>query len=355
MGRHRIASRKRLVAIASAGVIVGALAAWVTPSFAAGSCATSDIVCHFSYTNSLIQSNGKKLDKLQQSVDRLVPSSTPSPSPSPSTTPTPTPTPSPTPTPTPTSTPPPTSSWPDATNTGVPAGTMLSTYSGSLNINADNTVITGKKITLTDSFRISAKNVVIKDCYIDAGHNYWAVMVDSGNVTIQDSEIVGSDAAAVATDNGSYTLNRVNIHDWHGDGMKLGDDVTVENSWIHDATTQNGQHADGMQLQGGASNVVIRHNRIDPLEDGSDAAVFIKNDLGPNNTVGPVVVDHNLLGGGGFTLYVYKGSSGLAQGGVSVTNNRFLRDGYYGPVATNIPVATWSGNVYDDNAATISP
>lgn len=247
---------------------------------------------------------------------------------------------------------PPPAGWPDATNTGVPAGTAL-TSSGSLTVTADNTVIDAKDIIGTVDIR--ANNVTIENSKIEAGTNGWGIYIDSGSVTVKHSEITGSDYGGIA--GGPYTLDADNIHDFHGDGMKLHSNVTVENSWIHDAKPENGQHADGMQLQDALSDVTIRHNTITPgtsTGDGVNSAVFIKDDLGPGNGPGPVVVDDNLLGGGGYTLYVYKGSTGLVQGGVTVTNNRFLRDAEYGPVAVNIPVDSWSGNVYDDDGAAVA-
>jgi hypothetical protein len=273
------------------------------------------------------------------------------PSPTVTATPKPTPTATPTPKPTSSSSPPTGAStgWPGASNTGVPTGTTLKA-SGSVNISADGTVVNGLDIKGTVTVR--AKNVTIENSKIEAGTSDWAVQVGSGSVIVKDSEITGSAAGAFVGDN--FTLLRDEISDFHGDGMKLGNNVTVQDSWIHHATTENGQHADGMQLQNGQSNVMIKHNTIDPEEDGSNAAVFLKNDLGPNNTVGPVVVDDNLLGGGGFTLYAYKGSTGLEQGGITIENNHFLRDYDYGPSAVNIPV-TWSNNVFDNNGAAINP
>lgn len=275
----------------------------------------------------------------------------PTPTPSPKPTVSPTPKPTPTPTPKPTSSPPASTSsaWPSAGNTGVPSGTSLKS-SGSVTVSTDGTIINGLDIKGTVTVR--AKNVTIENSKIEAGSGDWALQVASGSVTLKDSEITGSAYGAVVGDN--YTLLRDDISDFHGDGMKLGDNVTVQDCWIHHATTQNGQHADGMQLQGGQSNVLIKHNSIDPEENGSNAAVFLKNDLGPNNTVGPVVVDDNLLGGGGFTLYAYKGSTGLVQGGITIKNNHFLRDFEYGPAAVNIPV-TWTSNVYDNNGQVINP
>lgn len=282
---------------------------------------------------------------------------TPTATPKPTPTPTPKPTSSPTSSPTPKPTPKPTSSaptgtssaWPSAGNTGVPAGTTLKS-SGSVTVSTDGTVLNG--LDIKGTVTVHAKNVTIENSKIEAGTAQWGISVASGSVTVKDSEITGSGFGGVQGDN--YTLLRDDINNFHGDGMKLGNNVTVQDSWIHNAATQNGQHADGMQLQNGLSNVMIKHNSVDPQESGSNSAVFLKNDLGPNNTTGPVVVDDNLLGGGGYTLYAYAGSSGLRQGGITIKNNHFLRDSQYGPAAVNIPV-TWSSNVYDSNNQAVSP
>lgn len=348
MGRHEEEKnpnrRFRTVVFAGVGVVAGGVAMLAVSALGASGTGgnTANANCTFAIVNG--SADG-------QVMHCTAPTTAPPTTAPPSTTPAPTKTPPPTtPPPTKTTTPPPTTGWPSASNTGIPAGTKLAN-AGSIVAATPGQVIDAKNITGTITVR--AANVVIKNSRINAGTAYWGIEIDSGSATIEDSEITGSAAGAVWGEN--YTLLRNNIHDFHGDGMKLGDNDTVQDNWIHDATTQGGQHCDGMQLEVGASNVVIRHNNVDPDEDGSNSAVFIKNDLGPNNTVGPVIIDDNLLGGGGFTLYVYKGSSGLKQGGVHVTDNRFLQDGFYGPVATNYTPAEWSGNVYDNNGANITP
>src|SRR5665647_3434531 len=79
-----------------------------------------------------------------------------------------------------------------------------------------------------------AHNVTIRNSLIRAS-GYWLVLNDEGatNLQIIDTELDGtnnrSGDAAVAGQN--YTLTRVNIHNTI-DGLKLGSNVTVQDSYI---------------------------------------------------------------------------------------------------------------------------
>ena len=121
-----------------------------------------------------------------------------------------------------------------------------------------NTVLDGKDIN--GSVVIDASNVTIRRSRIhgDATDDY-GVLVRSGSVTIEDSEISGF-SNGIAGD--SWTATRVNLHGMADDGVKLDDNVTLQDSWIHDMTPSPGAHADGGQMQSGSRNVVVRHNVI---------------------------------------------------------------------------------------------
>ncbi|MGB7979757.1 MAG: hypothetical protein WCF36_03065, partial [Candidatus Nanopelagicales bacterium] len=136
--------------------------------------------------------------------------------------------------------------------TGVPAGTPLSAYTGPSRITNAGTVIENKLITTPLVITSSAHNVTIRNCRI-AANGYWLVLNDEGatNLQITDSELDGlnntSNDAAVAGRN--YTLTRVNIHNTV-DGLKLGSNVTVRDSYIHDLVVAGDSHNDGMQSLG---------------------------------------------------------------------------------------------------------
>ncbi len=268
------------------------------------------------------------------------PTVTPTPTPTPTVTPTPTPTPTATPTPTPTSS----TGFPDASTTGVPAGTSLKA-SGPLTVTTPNQVIDG--LDISGAVTINASGVVIRNSRIHGSGSGDGVRVVSGSVTVQDSEIYGFENGIGYS---NWTALRVNIHGTTGDGVKLGSNTTLQDSWIHDLTPAAGAHSDGGQMQSGVTNLVVRHNRIDLANSAStNSALFLAPDLGPS-TVGPVLVEKNYLSGGNFTVFVVDGNNGqyIVQN-ITVRDNTF-GDSSYGSARVNVPV-TWSGNVATSGAA----
>lgn len=260
--------------------------------------------------------------------------------------PTPDPTPTPPPTPDPTPTPPPAATRPGPDGpgfpVGVPAGTVL-TPSGPLVVTVPNTVIEGRDIA--GSVVIQAPGVVIRRSRIH-GSGYYGVQVLSGDVTITDCDISGFENG-IAFNN--WTATRVDIHGVTGDGVKLGSNVTLQDSWIHGLTPGAGAHADGGQMQNGVRNLVVRRNSIDA--QGGNAALFICPDLGPS-TEGPVAITGNYLDGGGYTLFCVDGNNGqYFVGNIAITGNTFGAHHGFGTHRINVPV-TWTGNTV---AATGAP
>ena len=233
---------------------------------------------------------------------------------------------------------------PGASSTGVPAGTTLMP-SGALQITTPNQVIDG--LDISGPVTVEAPGVVIKNSHIH-GNDVYGVLVGTGSVTITDTEISGFENA-IAGD--SWVATRVNIHNVYGDGVKFGDDVTLQDSWIHDVTPAADAHADGGQLQSGVRNLVIKNNVIDMSSAPSaNSALFIAPDLGPS-TSGPVTIDGNWLDGGNYSLFCVDGNNGqYSVKNISITNNKFGRGAAYGPSRINVPV-TQSGNVWADTGA----
>ncbi len=284
------------------------------------------------------QDSNYYVDVLFSADDATTPDPTPDPTPAPDPTPDPTPAPTPDPTPAP---PVDAGAKPGAGNTGVPPGTQL-TSTGGMRITQANTVVDAKDIS--GSVVIEADNVTIRRSKIhgDAGDDY-AVYVRSGSVRVVDSEISGAQNG-IAGD--SWSASRVNIHGLTDDGVKLGSNVTLEDSWIHDLTPSADSHSDGGQMQSGVRNLVVDHNTIDMGTGRSNSALFLAPDLGPSSP-GPVSIRGNWLNGGNYTLYCVDGGDGrYFVDNISITSNRFGPDSQYGPVKVNVPV-TASGNVMD--------
>ena len=231
----------------------------------------------------------------------------------------------------------------------------LTPYTGPSTITAAGTVIDGKLITQPLVIASSASNVTIRNSKISAQGN-WLVLNDAGakNLQIVDTELDGkgntSNDAAVAGRN--YTLTRVNIHGTV-DGLKLGDNVTVQDSYIHDLVMTGDSHNDGMQSLG-SNDVLIRHNTI-IIGKGSTSAILLST--GSADEMRRITIDNNLVGGGAYTIY------GGYQAGVDdpskvsdivVSNNRFTTQVYpnggaYGPLTSvSRPAVTVSGNSWYD-------
>src|SRR5215510_6849097 len=81
-------------------------------------------------------------------------------------------------------------SFPDATNTGVPAGTVLTPYNGNLVVNTPGAVISG--LDIRGTVTINAPNVTLVNCKITAQHSWdWYVVMTGDNTTIQNCTIDG--------------------------------------------------------------------------------------------------------------------------------------------------------------------
>lgn len=227
-------------------------------------------------------------------------------------------------------------SKPGPSNTGVPAGTVLTPAAG-MTVTTPNQVLSG--LDIHGEVVIQAPGVQIRSSRI-TGDDYYGVLVKSGSVTITDTEISGFENA-IAGD--GWSAARVNIHSVTGDGVKLGSSVTLRDSWIHDLTPAPGAHADGAQMQDGVTNLVVEHNTIEP-GDAANSAIFLAPDLGPS-TDGPVTITGNWLDYGGYALFCLDGSDGrYLVHNITITGNRFGANSAYGEFRITVPV-TFAGNV----------
>jgi hypothetical protein len=172
---------------------------------------------------------------------------------------------------------------PNASNTGVPAGTSLTDYTGPLTITTDGTVIDGKAVY--GDLRIQARNVTIRNSYLHCGKdipagNTGCVDANSAkvfNLTVENTTI-NPDYPSYYRDGivGHEFTSRRNHITRTNDGLGIFNrpggpaqaNVTAEGNYIHDLTHWNydpahsdGTHNDGIQIQGG-ENIVIRGNNV---------------------------------------------------------------------------------------------
>ncbi|MCH9815906.1 MAG: hypothetical protein K0U64_05555 [Actinomycetia bacterium] len=222
-----------------------------------------------------------------------------------------------------------------ARSPGLPKETVLAPSSG-FTVTTANQVIDG--LDVQGSIQVDAPGVIIRNSRITGNGTGNGIRVLSGDVTIEDTEIANF-ANGIAYSN--WTARRVNVHSMTSDGVKLGSNVLLEDSWIHDLNPDSDAHADGGQVQTGVRNTIIRNNTISIGEGNS--ALFIAPSQGPNSP-GPVIIEGNHLDGGNFTIQVVDGNHGeYFIDDIQVLNNTWGTDNRYGTHRTNVPV-TWSGN-----------
>jgi hypothetical protein len=242
--------------------------------------------------------------------------------------------------------------FPDATNTGVPPGTPLTRATGTVHLDTPGMTYSG--VELHGRIVVEAPNVTIEKVKIVCPCYYpiltWPVERGAGNTVVRDVEIDfqgfdGGKGIAFA----EYTAQRV----WFHNGMDCAHfsvNVTITDSFCDLTKVRPGSdaHADGFQDTGGV-NIAIRHNTI-RNPNGQTSAILLPT--GQSS----VVVDNNLMSGGGWTLYC--GDSGDEN--ETITNNRFSREffakgGYWGPMAGCQDARVASGNVWDDTGRTLRP
>jgi hypothetical protein len=242
--------------------------------------------------------------------------------------------------------------FPNAANTGVPAGVALTVVNGNVTLSTAGMVYEGKDVH--GCIRVTASNVTIRNSRISCpdtetpGGAYTRVFNTSPNLTIVDSEINCQGGYGIAVGESNYNLLRVDITNCENGGH-INANVTVRDSWIHGLTGGADGHFDGFQFGQGGGNVVIERNTIDN-PNSQTSAIIMWDEENPQNA--DVLIQNNLLAGGGYTLYC--GKFGTAVN-VKILGNRFAT-GFYGN-STNCAAGgeVWSGNVYDFDGSTILP
>jgi hypothetical protein len=278
------------------------------------------------------------------------PSASPVPSGSPTVSPMPPSSPSPTPGPV--------AAWPDASNTGVPPGTVLTAVNGDVTVTVANTTIDAKDIH--GCVEVRAPGVTLKrskvHCMSVAVASFDGVYTGTP-LTIEDSEIDCLNSGGTAVGDTNVTARRLNVHGCEN-GFDIDANVTVQDSYIHDLYNSAQAHTDGIQLASGhfvngalvpaAANVTVVHNRI---YANSGTSAMISNSGGDTN----ILIQNNLMAGGAYTLYCEQGTTGT---NFRVLDNHISRlfyptGGAYGPW-TDCTDETVSGNVWDETGAPLT-
>lgn len=233
--------------------------------------------------------------------------------------------------------------FPDASCTGVLPGSSLSP-SGSVTTSFDGQVI--QNLDISGSIQVNHNNVTVRNVRLRNPGGTAITVLQKTGLVVEDCEIdgTGNTNGAEVINHHNYTIRRCNVHHF-GEGPRANGNVVIEDNYFHSFTNfiPQGAHQDCVQITSG-NNITIRHNTCLMNVDGGNAAIMIGSYSG-----GDILVENNLLGGGGFTAYCGE-MNGYTN--VRYLNNRFStayfpRGGYWGPWA-QCGNATRTGNVWHD-------
>jgi hypothetical protein len=288
------------------------------------------------------------------------PTATATPTPSPTTAP---PTPPPTtqpPTPTPAVVPPtptpgsclPSPSacgFPDASNTGVPAGTVLTASSGDFTVKNNGAVINGMDITGCVS--IAASNVTIENSRIRCAGAYGIHNDDRNSATglvIRNVEVdCANTGGSTAIAGHNFAAVADNLHGCEN-GLAMDGNTSVVASWIHGLALVGAGHTDG--IQSGGKGVLIQGNTIVNDTAGGTSTIITDPTTTANFTISGNLLSND---GGSYLLYCSKTPTTFV-----VTGNRLAWAHDYGydyNGQCGASWVTWSGNVADATGAALGP
>lgn len=240
--------------------------------------------------------------------------------------------------------------YPDASCTGVPSGTTLTPFVGNMSINTAQTVVEGKDIQ--GCIDVHAPGVIIRKSKI-ACDNFGVILSHNDysgtGLLLEDVEISCNNGLGTAVGDYNITVRRANIHSCQN-GFDVDGAFLIEDSYIHglipyDLVTD--PHVDGVQVTPVGNGVTIRHNTIDGNSDGNSAITTPRVSDGIINNI---LIQDNLLFGGGYTLYCQQNGAG---NNFRVINNHFSTK-YYATVGAYAPwidcqdEAQVTGNVYHE-------
>ncbi|MCL4293800.1 MAG: hypothetical protein KJ056_12355 [Acidimicrobiia bacterium] len=248
---------------------------------------------------------------------------------------------------------------PTAASTGWrPTGVSLAPYSGPCLITVAGTVIDGKDLACS-TLEVRADNVRISRSRIRASGDF-AILFRSGTgLVVSESEVTstspGAADRAIALWGADATVQDSYVHGTRR-GIELGNGARILGNYVDDFVNNSDAHATAILSSGGTRNVVISGNTLGCGTNHCSSAIS----LYPQNFAGgpndDIVIDGNLLNGGGFCTYLgYTPAEGERPNtNIRVTDNVFgnkyyPRCGQYGPVASWTPPPTGTGNVWSGN------
>lgn len=257
--------------------------------------------------------------------------------------------------------------YPNVSNTGYAAAgySRLTPHTGDWVINTPGTY-TGYDVSGT--LTITADNVVFQGCNVHGATGGDLITIRGANVQILDCDIHGDNNTTAGSPqnswiqifNQNFTLKRSNLYNSSGDGIRDAGapGMVIEDNYIHDwvQNPTNGPHSDGITdaVDGNTGPWTIRHNTIYMWSNAGLTNVISL--AAGNYLLHDIIVDNNLLGGGGYTVH---GGGDTNYSNLTFSNNKFTTlfspvCGEYGIMVTPPIWGTrgtlWSNNTWNDGS-----
>ena len=257
--------------------------------------------------------------------------------------------------------------FPDATNTGVPAGTSLTTVNADVTLSTPGQVYEDKLVNGT--IDVSAANVTIRRCKIvpPTALDVTAISSNSTGLLVEDCEIVLSGRKMTGIGSANYTARRCNIYG--GENLISADsDVTLEDSYLHDPVPYDpvpDPHTDCVEMaEFDPVRITLNHNTLlggfdFPELSGPGSGSFGSGVVKVGHDAVDITITNNKMGGAGYSLQLQKPGESTGTN-IVVTGNRgtveacaaagyptiyagyAIEDGY------RAAADTWSDNTYLD-------
>ena len=233
---------------------------------------------------------------------------------------------------------------PPAPVTHGPSSSSLPVYTGPTTITSPTTI---SNVRITQPIEIRSA-VVMRN--VDIAATGYSVVRVYGSLDISDFRINGT--GGPQNEGG---LNGDNITARNGEifgvenGIVGGSNHLIEDVYIHDLAMVGSGHPDGVQYDGGNTNITLRRLRI-AVNDTDTSAVMIDNFNG--SSAGIVIQDCN-LSGGGYTLYLEGQFNSSTVGVTSITGTTFSGFGY-GPVLRRGPITVGQQTSNTSNSSALT-
>jgi hypothetical protein len=266
--------------------------------------------------------------------------------------------------------------YPDATNTGVPAGSTLRRVPQDVTsgpgwvwdsrgwLQASSGAVV-KNLIVSGSINVGGSNITVTNVRVLVDGERWGIgLQHATNALLSNNEIGilgGSPRLMVGikdiyADSSGTQVLRNNITNT-STGVQVVEGLIADN-YIHDMGYASGDHINGTTSNGSTTMMTIRHNTILNKFNQTDAiSLFQDFGLEANR-----LITDNPVAGGGYSIYGGNNQRFGKTSNIKITNNRFSNvfypnGGYWGTIsyfdstgAGNLA----SGNYWDHNLAPVN-